>query len=214
MNKNNIAVAQPLPLVKSVSALVVAAAAMTFAHTAQAADDKRWMVRAGVSQIVPNSDNGMLTAGDIEVDNQVGPSVNLAYYFTPNLAVDVLAALPFRHDFSLNGQPAGDVQHLPPTVTFQYHFLPGAKIQPYIGVGANFTLFMDEQVNGGGDLQLDPSFGLAAQVGVDVPVNDRWVVGFDARYIDIDSDASLNGQSLGTINIDPIVYSLNIGYRF
>jgi outer membrane protein OmpA-like peptidoglycan-associated protein len=34
------------------------------------------------------------------------------------------------------------------------------------------------------------------------------------RYIDIDSDASLDGDSLGTIEIDPFVYQAQVGYRF
>lgn len=171
-------------------------------------------MRGGLSQIAPKSDNGQLTVGDITVDNSIGPSLNVAYYFSPNWAVDVLAALPFEHDFSINGAEAGNTKHLPPTVTLQYHFLPQAKVQPFVGVGLNYTLFMDEQLNSGNKLELDDSFGLAAQVGVDVPLNQQWRVGFDARFVDIDSDAKVDGQSIGEINIDPIVYSLNVGYRF
>lgn len=36
----------------------------------------------------------------------------------------------------------------------------------------------------------------------------------DARYIDIDSKASVDGQRIGTVEIDPFVYSVNLGYRF
>lgn len=39
-------------------------------------------------------------------------------------------------------------------------------------------------------------------------------VGLDARHVDIDSKARVDGQSIGTIHIDPTVYSLNLGYRF
>lgn len=195
--------------------LLLTLSAASFAPKVQAtAGEGRWLVRAGVTQIAPKNDNGQLTVGAVTVDSQVGPSLNLAYYFTPYWAVDVLGALPFKHDIAINGANAGSVKHLPPTVTLQYHLLPQARIQPYVGVGINYTLFMDEQLNSGNELELEPSFGLAAQLGVDVPVNARWRVGFDARYVDIDSKVSVDGQGIGQVEIDPIVYSINLGYRF
>lgn len=211
---NSLAEASPLTR-KPLAALLLAASAAPLALPAQAvSSDGPWLVRGGVSQVAPKSDNGQLAVGDITVDSKIGPSVNLAYFFTPNLAVDVLGALPFKHDFAINGADAGSTQHLPPTVTAQYHFLPGGKLQPYAGLGLNYTLFMDEQLNSGNKLKLDPSFGLAAQLGVDVPLDAKWRIGFDARYIDIDSKASVDGQRIGTVEIDPFVYSVNLGYRF
>ncbi|MES0873644.1 OmpW/AlkL family protein [Sinimarinibacterium thermocellulolyticum] len=200
------------PLALSIAVLGAAATLQT--PMAQAAGDSPWLVRGGLSQIEPKSDNGQLSAGNIAVDSQFGPSLNVAYYFSPNWAVDVLGALPFKHDFSINGAEAGSTKHLPPTVTLQYHFLPQAKVQPFVGLGLNYTFFMEERLSSGNKLEMDDSFGLAAQLGVDVPLNPQWRVGLDARFIDIDSDATVDGQSIGTVNIDPIVYSLNLGYRF
>lgn len=193
---------------------VLAIAGTLLSPVAQAAGDSSWMVRGGISQIEPASDNGQLSVGNIEVDRQVGPSLNVAYYFTPNWAIDVLGALPFKHDFSINGTKAGTTKHLPPTVTLQYHFLPEASIQPYAGVGLNYTFFMQEKLNSGNKLKLENSLGLTAQVGVDIPINSRWRVGVDARFIDIDARAKVDGQAIGEINIDPFVYSINLGYRF
>jgi outer membrane protein len=51
-------------------------------------------------------------------------------------------------------------------------------------------------------------------VGVDIGINNDWFVNADLRYIDIDSDAELNGVGLTTVNIDPIVFGINIGRRF
>lgn len=215
MNSQTLTTESPNRTMKSAAALLFALSAVSLApQTQAAADDGRWLVRGGISQIAPKSDNGQLSVGSIAVDNEIGPSLNVAYYFTPHWAVDVLGALPFKHDFSINGADAGSTKHLPPTVTLQYHFLPQGRIQPYVGIGLNYTLFMDEQLNSGNDLELDPSFGLAAQVGVDVPLNSRWRVGLDARHIDIDSKASVDGQDIGTVQIDPMVYSINLGYRF
>ncbi len=203
---------------KSISAaamLLTLSAVMTAPHVqAASAQESGWLVRGGISYVEPKSVNGQLSVGDITVDSHFDPSFNVGYFFTPSWAVDVLVALPFEHDFSINGANAGSTAQLPPTVSLQYHFLPGAKVQPYIGAGANLTLFMQEQLNSGDQLKLDRSFGLAAQIGVDVRLDANWLVGVDARYIDIDSDASVNGQDIGTVEIDPLVLGINLAYRF
>lgn len=47
-----------------------------------------------------------------------------------------------------------------------------------------------------------------------MPVYDKWTVGADLRYMDIDSKASINGTGIGTVNIDPLVFGFNVGYKF
>lgn len=197
-----------LPALKCLLAL--SAGSLTYMPTAQAAVDSPWLVRAGISQVEPKSNNGSL-GGGVAVDRQIGPSLNVAYFFSPNIAVDVLGALPFEHDISIGGVHAGSTKHVPPTVTLQYHFLPDAAVQPFVGVGANYTFFTDEKLGG---VKLKDSFGAAAQIGIDVPINQQWRVGFDARYIVIDTTAKLGGVDIGDVHIDPMVYSLNMGYRF
>ena len=215
MNTQTLTTETPNRNIKSVTALLFALSAVTMAPQIQAASDEgRWLVRGGLSHVEPKADNGQLSVGSIAVNSHFDPSINVGYFFTPNWAADVLLALPFEHEFSINDQNAGSTAQLPPTFSLQYHFLPGAKVQPYVGAGANLTLFMDEQLNSGNELKLDPSFGFAAQVGVDIPLNAEWRVGLDARYIDIDSKASVDGQDVGTVEIDPYVLSINLGYRF
>jgi outer membrane protein len=123
------------------------------------------------------------------------------------------------------GDKLGDVTHLPPTVTVNYYFNDASShFQPYVGAGLNYTIFFKEEFTsankaaGLSDLSLDNSFGLAAQLGVDYLVNEKWLVNAAIRWIDIDTSASfeLNGAagSVDNIKIDPWVYSVSIGYRF
>ena len=214
MNTQTFTTPFPNPGISSASALLLALSAVTASQIQAASVEGPWLVRGGISHVEPKSDNGQLSVGNITVDSHFDPSINVGYFFTPNWAVDVLLALPFEHDFSINGANAGSTAQLPPTVSLQYHVLPGAKVQPYVGVGANLTLFMKEQLNSGNQLKLDRSFGAAAQLGVDIPLNADWRMGLDARYMDIDSDASVDGQDVGTVEIDPFVFSINLGYRF
>ncbi len=196
----------------------IALAALTAASALGAAPafaaDGPLMVRVGVHNVDPKSDNGNL---GVDVDSKVGLTFNVDWYLTPNLAIDVLAALPFEHDITAGGSKIGSTKHLPPTVSLQYHFLPGARINPYVGAGINYTMFFEDKLdNSSSSFELDNSFGLAAQAGVDFALDParRWVVGVDLRYIDIDTDAKINGSKAGTVEIDPLVYGVNVGYRF
>jgi outer membrane protein len=181
---------------------------------AQAKEQGDWVIRFGGSYVEPKSDNSDL----VSVDGQMGVTFNFSYFMTRNLAVEVLAALPYEHDINLvNGPRVASTKHLPPTFSLQYHFLPDARVQPYAGLGLNYTMFFSEDTTGalaGTDLKLDDSWGWAGEVGVDFPLNEKWLLNFSARYIDIDTDAKLDGANLGTVNIDPWVYGAHLGIRF
>jgi outer membrane protein len=177
-------------------------------------DDSPWLVRAGISKVVPTSDPGHIQPGRIDIGNDVGPTFNLAYFFAPNWAVDVLGGLPFKHDIKLNGGKVGNTKQLPPIVTLQYHFAPDARVRPFVGVGLNYTYFYDEHLSDGNKLELSDSWGIAYQVGLDVALDSQWSIGGDVRYAKIDSSVKINGDKVGSIDVDPFVYSLNLAYRF
>jgi outer membrane protein len=155
----------------------------------------------------------------LQVDNGTSATIEATYMFADHLGVELLAAWPFTHDVGIDGV-SGDVaqvEHLPPTLSLQYHFNPEGRFRPYVGAGLNYTFFFNEETKGaldGTDLNLDDSWGWAGQVGTDIGINENWFVNLAVRYIDIDSDASLDGDSLGTIEIDPFVYEAQVGYRF
>ncbi len=137
---------------------------------------------------------------------------------TDTWGVELLGALPFKHDISLiNGPRVGSTKHLPPTLSVVYYLLPAAQFQPYLGLGVNVTLFFDEDTRGalaGSDLDLDTSVGAAAVIGLDVDLGDNWFLNADVRYMDIETDAKLDGADLETVKIDPWAFGLNVGYRF
>ena len=106
---------------------------------------------------------------------------------------------------------------VPPTLSLQYHLAPDAAIRPYVGVGVNLTLFFDESTTGaleGTDLSLSNSVGAAFQAGVDFDLTEQWSINIDARYMDIETKAKLDGVSLGKVNIDPWAFGVSLGYRF
>lgn len=192
------------------------------------------ILRAGIASVQPNEDSDVLTldgtrlpgtGAGLNSSEQLG--LTLTYMLTSQWGVGVLAATPFEHDIKARGVgvDAGSAKHLPPTVTLQYFPLEAAsRWQPYVGLGVNYTLFFDEQVDGQlegvfgpGDLDLDNSWGWAGQAGVDYQLDDHWLVNASVWYLDIDTDATFkfaDNRITTGVDIDPWVYMLGVGYRF
>ena len=185
-----------------------------------------WVLRAGVGVVAPDSDNLVLDPDTIvNVDDGTSLTLMGTYMFSPNWAFDVLASWPFNHDIKLGGVKIAETDHLPPTFSLQYHFLPDGTFQPYVGAGVNYTTFFNSDVTqdltdalGITDIDLDDSFGLALQFGGDFLLGDRWLINADVRWIDIESDLTasdgVTSEEVGTVKIDPWVYSINVGFRF
>lgn len=208
---------------KLIAAVVTSAALGLMASTASAVQQGDWILRFGLSNVSPNDSSGGFSGNPAigaAVDGDTQPSVNLTYMLKDNIGIEVLAALPFRHDINATGAVTGkvaDTRQLPPTVSLQYHFKPGASVRPYVGLGLNYTTFFDINTTGalaGTSLELDDSFGLAAQAGVDMDINDKWFFNADVRYIDIDTTATSSALGTVDVSIDPWVFTLGVGTTF
>lgn len=172
------------------------------------------VLRVGAAQVDPSGDGLDVTGvGHIDAEDNTQLGLSTSYMLTNNIGVAVLAATPFKHDITLNGARIGETKHLPPTVTVQYHIDTGSAFRPYVGAGFNYTEFFSEESTLG-DLELDRSFGLAAEAGFDYALNDRWALNAAVYYADIDTTATLGGAELGDVELDPWVYMLGASYRF
>lgn len=186
------------------------------ANSAMAVEKGDWLWRFGASTVDPKSNNHAI----VGVDSASSFTTNIAWMFTDHFSVEVLAAYPFEHDITLNGTNGTKVastKHLPPTVSVQYHFMPDRTFKPYIGAGINYTTFFNTKTFGaleGTDLDLGDSFGLAGEIGADIILNDTWFLNASFRYIDIETDAKLDGAKLGAVKIDPYVYGIHVGMKF
>ena len=183
-------------------------------NTAIAMDQGDWLMRFGGSYVDPKSNNHEV----VSVDSAASLTFNFSYMMTDNWAVEVLAAYPFKHDITLkDGTRVASTKQLPPTVSLQYHFAPASRFQPYVGLGINYTDFFSTKTTGpleGSDLTLSSSWGFAGQLGADIMLNEKWFLNLDVRYIDLETEARLDGDNLGDVDISPWVYGANVGFRF
>lgn len=191
---------------------------------------------------IPALGIGKMPGTRAEVDNDTQLGLTATYMLTPTLGIELLAATPFKHDITANlgggvKVKAGDTKHLPPTLSVVWYPLGSEKtFKPYVGAGLNYTAFFSEGVDDeiealAGDLAelggplpmkltLDDSWGLAAQLGLDIALSERWHLNASVRWIDIDTKATFRASGVGRVisvsdvEIDPWVYQVNLGYRF
>ena len=204
-----------------------------FTQTSIAYEQGTWFARIGPALIEPNdssNDVDGIPNSEVRVDNDVTLGFTIGYMLTSNFAIELLGVTPANHDLRGKGSidslgKIGDVDVFPPTLSLQYHFTDLGRLHPYIGAGINYTHFPDESVSsslesalgGSTSLDVDDSWGLAVQAGIDYSMGDKWFLNTAIWYADIDADATLKTGSVKRdvdIDIDPWVYFVGVGRKF
>jgi outer membrane protein len=208
---------------------LAALTALAAPQWASAQDSGNWIVRVRAAHLDSANTNSADLAATLSsvagtpatasINNKWLPELDISYFFSPNLAAELVLTYPQKQTLSVTGVGAiGTFKHLPPTLTAQYHFTQWAGWRPYVGVGVNYTNISSVHWNSNVsalDLNLKRnSFGLAAQVGFDVPMGDNWLLNVDLKKVQIKTDVSAGGTKIGTFKVDPVLFSLGVGKRF
>jgi outer membrane protein len=183
-----------------------------------------FMVRFRAIGVIPQDNRSSTSVGgSIKTTAQPAPEVDVSYFFTDNIAAELIAATT-RHSIAavntaVGRVPVGAAWVLPPTLTAQWHFFPHERFSPYIGAGINASLFYSSQAAGPTvtSLKLTNSIGPAVQIGFDYNVSDRWFLNVDAKEIFLTTKARLNtvlGRVSAKTSLDPFVIGAGVGYRF
>jgi len=188
---------------------------------AQQSAEGNWLVRGRA--VALDWSNGQAdnlqtgAGGKVEASNRWIPEVDVSYFFTKNIAAELVLTYPQDVDIKIGGVQKGTIKALPPSLLLQYHFTDLGAFKPYVGAGLNYTIFSNRSniLNGGARVDKD-SFGLAAQVGLDYALTKNWSLNFDVKYIQINTDVTLTatGTKAGKLNLDPMLYGIGVGYRF
>lgn len=199
-------------LLTTIATLSVLATSLA-CHAASESGD--FMIRARALGVIPQEDSSLSIGGSVNVDNSVVPELDVTYFFTPNVAVELIAAVT-PHDVETNtGIDAGSAWLLPPTLTLQYHFTQLENIKPYLGAGINYTHFFNEDAGVLNSVNYDDSFGAALQAGFDIPIQDNWYFNLDVKKVFISTTATFSPTGIrADVDIDPWLVGVGIGYRF
>ncbi len=203
------------------------------------------LVNTRLLNIAPDvSDNQVMASGSplaapagIDVDDAYSLGVDITYMVTNNFGVELMLNTTSNHDIqgtgNLAGVKVGEITVLPPSLIAVWHFMPKNNIRPYIGAGLNYTLFFSgdttgqftstmDSVLGGGvtstDVSVDDKLSLIFQAGVDIDINSDWYISIDAKYVDMDTTATVevNGTDAARIDFDlnPLILGFGVGMRF
>ena len=204
---------------KSLIAILVAglmAPALSFAEKGDI------VVRARVTHVAPDESSHLNLSGyqRLEVDSNTIPEIDFSYYFTKNIAAELILATGTRHDVNAIANDGsisklGSINLLPPTLTAQWHFNPDQTIDPYIGAGVSYIRAMDRNLNlSTTGITVDRNmFGPALQAGVDYNLQDKWLVNIDVKKIWFSTDVNTTSK-IDDLDIDPWVVSFGIGKKF
>ncbi|MGD9366230.1 MAG: OmpW family outer membrane protein [Desulfobacteraceae bacterium] len=191
-----------------------------------AADDSPWLFRARLLGIYPDASSSPITliGGEADVEEAYTPDLDITYFFTDNIAAELVFFAYSRHDVEAKNTIVGDVDLgsldlVPPILTAQYHFMPKNTFRPYVGAGLSFVLIPDEDPGDAVDVKYDDGvIGFALQAGFDYFFNDHWCLNVDVKKIWVDVDVEVNaggGIIVETsVDVDPLVVGVGVGYRF
>ena len=173
----------------------------------------------GLQNVNPKSDNGSLAGADASVEDDWALTGSIAYHFADNWSAELWTGLSkYEHDVALAGLGVvGSVEHRPTTIGVNYHFLKDGSFRPFVGLGYGWVNVSGEQSKGvltGTVLRGDNSNGLSLKAGADYYFNDSFFVRGEVRYLDFDTDVTVNGGYVGTANVDPIIYGISLGAQF
>ena len=175
----------------------------------------------GIAVVPDESSSISVIGGDVDASNEYVPEIDISYFFTDNIALELIAATT-KHDMKadntiLGTVDLGDVGVIPPTLTLQYHFLSDSRFSPYVGAGLNYMIFYNEDAPGGTVTAIDyeDGVGYAFQVGFDVAIHGNWSLNADAKKIFFNTDVNINNGAIAAdVDLDPWIFGLGVGYRF
>ena len=208
---------QPI-MKKQLIAAAILSTLLSGAAFAQQTTEGPWMVRARAVHL--QSDNGGSTnvqgVGDLglSMNNKWIPEVDVSYFFSPNVAVELILTVPQKQTLTSSALNAdvGTFKHLPPTLLAQYHF-PMNGFKPYVGAGINYTRFSSVNLAPGITMDKD-SWGGALQVGVDIPLTKGVYLNLDLKKVMLRTDVKLAGNKIGEFKVDPLLVGVGLGWRF
>ncbi len=207
-----------------------------------------WVVRARAVSVSPNESSElgktvnqnvgagatvMTPSAELSVDSNIIPELDISYYFTKNIAAELILATGTRHDVSVKGdalatvgnQNLGSVNLLPPTLTVQWHFNPDQTFDPYLGAGLTYSHSFDRGLQfqsgplTGTAIRIDRNmFAPAIQAGFDVNLKDGWLINADIKYVWLNTDVEMMSAGkwtkIDSLDINPVVIGIGIGKKF
>ncbi len=193
------------------------------------AGDGPWLLRISGLSMNPTGDTVYVpdTGEQIAFDSGKGYGfgIDLEYRMSRRLGID-FGALTATPVIDVLIDEAGVISAsarpriTPIYVGLNIHLTPHGTFDAYIGPVLAYVFFSSF------DLVTDPwfyregfvtenDFGIGANAGLDVRLGgDGWLLSANFKYLETTLVASPPDESIGRTDIDPMIFSIGVGYRF
>jgi outer membrane protein len=170
-------------------------------------------VSVGLLHIRPHIDSPVVGAA---ASTETIPVLNFHFFVTDRISLNTALGVT-RHNFTAPGVELGQASMVPLNLTVQYRFIPpGHGFSPYVGAGANHTVFSRQRGPVFSRLEsLRDSNGAIVQAGFDYWFSKKYFLNVDFRKFYIGTDIEpVGGAKIETIHLDPLTIGLAVGVRF
>ena len=215
-----------------VAMAAVASLAPIAAQAQSAAAENPWMLRVRAVYVdwQNGQANGSSTAAGVQTNNinaqnQWLPEFDVSYFFTKNIAAELVLSYPqpVNINSNLTSGPTGTINALPPSLLLQYHFTELGALKPYIGAGINYTIFGNRNnfsLSGVSNALTvgQNSVGFVGQIGADYMFDKNWGLNVDLKYATMSTTVTgqnvAPGQDIGKLTLNPLMPAIGVTYKF
>jgi outer membrane protein len=213
---------QPKNFLLTTFALIAVSTAVAASDFKDRKQQGNWLVGAKALLLDPDVSSTVSIGGEARANSDVVPMVDVRYFITHDISLETMWGYS-EHKLRAVGTALGDMslgttKILPFSLTAQYNPRANYQISPYVGVGLNYTLFVDGFPGDAQDVKYDDGFGTVFNLGVDYFLDDHRFFNIDVKKIlistDVRVDAGIAGISHAAVDLDPLLVSFGFGWVF
>ena len=145
------------------------------------------------------------------------PGVDVVYFLTDYIAAEAtLGIIPHKAKVKaskMGDRDGGRIYAVAPTVLLQYHREIAEGVKPYLGMGMAYVKYFS--ANAPDDIHYTDDVAAIVQAGMDVKLDEKWYANMDVKKAWVGTHAKVNGGQINAdIDINPVVYSVGLGYKW
>jgi outer membrane protein len=202
----------------------------TAAPAQQSGDESipRWQINVDVAGVLLHPSATVDIAGisvpgsSASTSDAVTGTIDLSYFLTPHIAVDLYTGIPPEMTVKGSGSIApvgtvGTTRYGAGALSIEYHFTGLGRVEPYVGAGVSYTAFFATNGVAVSGMKLTNGWGAALTVGFRYALDPSW--GLHAYVRQLFVGTRLTGQ-LGPLpvrakaTLDPTIVGVGVSYRF
>lgn len=180
-----------------------------------------WLVRGRLAGSIPTERRARidLIGGRVETPAALLPDLDVSYFLTDHVAIEAQAGAvrtrPVIRDSLVGDIAIGSIWNAAAMGLVQLHLLPGARLNPYLGIGvAATTPIAIAPARGIPDFTLKAQVSPVLQAGADYHLGGNWFANAMVKYVFVPRQSYAIGGVAVEADLNMLVVGAGLGYRF